>query len=649
MLSPQRRLEPFGHISRVTFSKEVRMTRILGPTGSGRSRRTLLGVFSTVMLLAVIAVPNAVAVHDLGLFELDRNAQDPNFADLPDDWAALYAGGANTGAHSDDFSGVLPDIGAGGGTQFQGGGSKDDLDITSWLWKAGEPLDKDDITNAYAAAYTNPVDTGENDAGDLIIYFGLDRFSTAGSAQVGFWFLQDPTFGLSNTASGGGFEFSGAHVNGDVLVQSNFSNGGVISNLSVFEWQSGVLVPVAGIPTPSDCNPPSGTLTDDAACATVNQSSTGSPWPYTPKANEGPPGTFQTSAFFEGGINISRLIDNAGCFTAFTGETRSSTPFDSRLKDFVVGNLDTCIRDVGVEKTPDDGSANAGDDITFTITVTNLGDTAADNVLLEDLLPNDGLNWSITSDPASACEITGAVGSQQLNCDFGTVPVGETRTVEISSPTDAEDCGLVENTVTVSADGDIDETNNTDDGDITVNCGAIRILKQSTKTGNPLVANPGTAFSVDGPDADTTADFTVIDNDDPSAGTKSDESATVGEICVSGLETGEYTVVETTPPDGYGDGTATDGTATAVIGTDCTEENLPADADSAVFTNPPLGEFIIDYNDLGSGETTADISCTGLTPTPDDATPGAFDDDTETYTDLEPNLTGYVCTIKVDP
>jgi hypothetical protein len=102
----------------------------------------------------------AQAVHDLGLFELDRNAQDTDFANLPDDWAALYDGGANTGAHSDDSSGVLPDIGADGGTQFQGGGSKDGLDITSWLWKKGEPLDKDDITNAYAAAYTNTVDTG---------------------------------------------------------------------------------------------------------------------------------------------------------------------------------------------------------------------------------------------------------------------------------------------------------------------------------------------------------------------------------------------------------------------------------------------------------------------------------------------------------
>ena len=72
---------------------------------------------------------------------------------------------------------------------------------------SGEPLDKDDITNAYAAAYVNTVDTTNDDIGDLIIYFGLDRFDTNGSAQVGFWFLQSE-IGLTDIPSQGGFEFS---------------------------------------------------------------------------------------------------------------------------------------------------------------------------------------------------------------------------------------------------------------------------------------------------------------------------------------------------------------------------------------------------------------------------------------------------------
>jgi uncharacterized repeat protein (TIGR01451 family) len=616
------------------------MNRFLSPAGGRRRRRSLLGILVSALLLGLFVVP-AQAVHDLGLFELDRDALQTADPPPPDDWETLDGGGGS----ADDFSGVLPDIGdpppafpgLGNGTQFQGGGSKDDLDITSWLWKPGEPLDKDDITNAYAAAYTNTTDTGNNDAGDLIVYFGLDRFSTAGTAQVGFWFLQDQDFGLTDTASGGGFEFSGQHVDGDVLVQSNFTNGGVISNLAVFQWQSGALVPVPGVPTPSDCNPPSGTLSDDGACATVNQAPTDAPWDYAPKPNEGPAGTFQTSAFFEGGINISRLIPNAGCFTAFTAETRSSAPFDARLKDFVIGDLDTCIRDVSVSKSPDAGTANAGDPISFSITVSNESPNSdAENVTLADDLPNGGLNWAITDDPASACEITGAVGSQHLSCDFGTIPVGETRTVTVSSPTDAEDCGTINNTVTVSADGDIDPLNNTDTGDITVNCGALRILKQSTKTGNPLVANAGTEFSVTGPSS-----FTVIDN-----GT-GDEDSTIGEVCVSGLAAGEYTVSETTPPDGYGDGTATDDTGMVVTGTDCTS-NQPTDANSAVFTNPPLADIQVNFRDAGSGETTATIDCEppdGV-DTPD-GTPATGWDTSVTHEDLEPGT--YVCTVLVDP
>jgi uncharacterized repeat protein (TIGR01451 family) len=610
----------------------------LRPTGSGRTRRTLLGAIGSLLLLGVIAVPNAAAVHDLGLFELDRNALDADPANLPDDWETLFNGGGSF----DDFSGILPDIGADGGTQFTGGGSKDDLDITSWLWKAGEPLDKDNITNAYAAAYTNTTDTDTSDIGDLIVYFGLDRFSTAGSAQVGFWFLQDTTFGLTDIKSGGGFEFSGQHVDGDILVQSNFSNGGVISNLTVFEWQSGALVEVTGVDA-TDCVPGED---DDLACATVNQSPTSSPWPYTPKANEGGPGTFQTSAFFEGGINITQLIPDAGCFTAFTAETRSSTPFDAVLKDFLIGDLDTCVRDVSVAKTPDGGTANAGDPISFTIVVTNESPNSdAENVMLSDTLPNSGLTWSIDTQPTGdPCSIAGT--PQVLTCDFGTIPIGESRTVTISSPTDAEDCGLIENTVTVSADGDIDETNNSDDGDITVNCGAIRINKNSTKgDGTSAVTNAGAVFSITG--AGITGTLSVTDDETAAA---PDEDANVGRVCVSGLQPGEtYTVNETSPPSGYAAATQVNQTVVAVAG-DCTSGSLNA----ATFTNVPLGEITTGYNDGGSNETSAtSITCAPEGGADLTAQPEASDDDIPGY-DADSSFTvtapgTYICTVVVDP
>jgi uncharacterized repeat protein (TIGR01451 family) len=267
----------------------------------------------------------AFADHDIGVFELDRNAQDG--AAPGDDWDTLAGGGGS----ADAFTGILVDIG-GTGTQFHGGGSKDNNDIDEWLWNPGEPLDKDDITNAYAAAYIDP------DDGDLIIYHGLDRYANNGSAQIGFWFFQNP-IGLTNIPRSGGFEFSGVHAVGDLLIQSNFTQGGVVDSVSVFEWvgSGGSNGSLDLVFSAQDC---ATAPASDPACATVNQADTPAPWAYTPKF--GSAGTFPQGSFFEGGVNVSELVPDAGCFSGFLAETRTSTPFDSRLKDFAMGSLSLC-------------------------------------------------------------------------------------------------------------------------------------------------------------------------------------------------------------------------------------------------------------------------------------------------------------------
>ena len=83
---------------------------------------------------------------------------------------------------------------------FTGGGSKDAIDLSSWNWKddAGGLPDKDNITNAYARAYTVN--------GDLILYYGADRFANDGDAQLGFWFFQN---NVTVNANG---SFDGIHV-----------------------------------------------------------------------------------------------------------------------------------------------------------------------------------------------------------------------------------------------------------------------------------------------------------------------------------------------------------------------------------------------------------------------------------------------------
>src|SRR6266550_1160684 len=54
----------------------VMATRILGPTGSRRRKRLLLGpVLLAAALAALFLVGSARAVHETGIFQLDGNAQ----------------------------------------------------------------------------------------------------------------------------------------------------------------------------------------------------------------------------------------------------------------------------------------------------------------------------------------------------------------------------------------------------------------------------------------------------------------------------------------------------------------------------------------------------------------------------------------------
>src|SRR5215475_3309673 len=120
-------------------------------------------------------------VDDDAVFELDGNAV--NDAAAGDDWGNIVP--TNNGkALATSF--VTDAVNTGADDIFQGGGSKDTMGIQKgpWLSTASKPQAKDDITHAYAAAYTLT-------NGDTAIYFGMDRYDNSGDATAGFWFFQD--------------------------------------------------------------------------------------------------------------------------------------------------------------------------------------------------------------------------------------------------------------------------------------------------------------------------------------------------------------------------------------------------------------------------------------------------------------------------
>jgi len=115
-----------------------------------------------------------------------------------------------------------------------------------------------------------------------------------------------------------------------------------------------------------------------------------------------------------------------------------------------------------------------------------------------------------------------------------------------------------------------------------------------------------------------------------------------GEACFDGLLFDDYTVHEDTPP-GY-EGEA-DKTVTVDNKASCGDD--PYVGETVSFSNTPLSNITVSFESQVSGGTAATIECTGLTATPADETPNAFDDLSETFEDLVPGT--YTCTVVVDP
>src|ERR1041384_1171602 len=118
-------------------------------------KRFLVGsmaVFSTAALL--FGVVNG-ALNDGGIFELDGNA----VTNTTHDWDQVYADSLLNGPTPNSSASAISfknePTNSNTDTIFTGGGSKDTLGIQQgqWLWKTGKPQPKDDIADAFAAAY----------------------------------------------------------------------------------------------------------------------------------------------------------------------------------------------------------------------------------------------------------------------------------------------------------------------------------------------------------------------------------------------------------------------------------------------------------------------------------------------------------------
>lgn len=324
-----------------------------------------LGIVTVVLALSVWVGLKALPTPSQ--FELEGNAVVDGTGD---DWANTVPLSATSEALVSTF---IAD-GSGNKTIFTGGGSKDINDINQWQWKdqLGGLPDKDNITNAYAAAYDNN--------GDLTIYFGADRFATSGDAELGFWFFHQRVQAVGGIFVGADGVTPATHTLGDVFVLVNFSNGGGTATAQVYKWNGSGLSLVDTV-TDAKC----GSNSDPNVCAITNTGDSPAPWAYTPKS--GTPGTFPAVSFFEGGINLSAFIQTnvGGCFSSFMAETRSSTSLTATQKDFALGEFDTCKLTISKEcPTVTYDSATNLLNYTSNITVTNKGFGTVFDVTVHD-------------------------------------------------------------------------------------------------------------------------------------------------------------------------------------------------------------------------------------------------------------------------
>ena len=114
-----------------------------------------------------------------------------------------------------------------------------------------------------------------------------------------------------------------------------------------------------------------------------------------------------------------------------------------------------------------------------------------------------------------------------------------------------------------------------------------------------------------------------------------------GEACVDNLLFDDYTVTETVPAGYNGEA---DKKVTVNNSANCGD---PYGGETVAFNNMPLTNLTVSVDSQVTGGTASTIECTGLTATPPDGTPNAFDDTSEEFEDLVPGT--YTCEVVVDP
>ena len=548
-----------------------------------------------VLVLASALMPG-VASADHGLatlagsnFEIDDDANLKLDHDPPsEDWGSL--------AHPNGPELRATDVATGQNDDSYKGGVKEDTECPGET-TGSIPNNKSDLLTFHV--YEEPGTGGHP---------GFLNLAWSRVSEPSGTTLMDFEFNQNEAGTGCSVGPNTGRTEGDLLIEYAIDQGGARAEISGRFWTGTAWGPVVDLDDGTQCGG------GPCAVGTINSTD-------IPDAESDGLGLKQERTFGEAQIDLRLIFDEDSCesFGSAMLKSRSSDAFTSQLKDFIRPipiELQNCGNVIIRKQTIPDEDPNTtefgytksfGTDPTTPNTFTLMDDGVQDYddtvlfgtgyTVTEDVIPAD---WAFVS----------------VDCSAST---GVTPTI-------------LDATVTfdIDSDGDVLDCTYTNE----LQLGALKILKNSTKGG--AVSNPGAVFSYDG--------SSVTDN---GAG---DQDADVGEVCVSGLSVGDYTVNETSPPPGYGDASQSDLTATVVAGTNCTD-NQPTGTGVVTFINAPLADIQVNFRDGGSGETSVtSITCDNTDTTPS-TTPATGWDDSVTHEGIEidPSPRTITCTIVIDP
>ena len=206
----------------------------------------------------------------------------------------------------------------------RGSQDPDPYPAIDWNWVLGNSNDKGDIGNAGAILI-----------GTKLFFFG-DRAAVNGAAQIGFWFFLGGVKPSGNGLSSSPFE--GEHTNGDLLIISNFTNGGGNAAPLVYMWKNKTTSSPGGLVLISASIVNAEIKTNTQLRNVPNTLMyNGETWSFDPKS--GAAGTYPVPLFFEGSVDLATIDNSSLCFQQFLLETRNSQSLNASLQDFVAGGF----------------------------------------------------------------------------------------------------------------------------------------------------------------------------------------------------------------------------------------------------------------------------------------------------------------------